>query len=253
MRTRIPDRIARPIHICVRETLDWGNAEIVKAQILPHFRSKFDTWNATFDMPYHVYRARVKAIAQLNLSRVAGARCSALETVPAGHLIVPVDDDDWFAPEFAERLFAEQTVEHSCYLWRRTPIEAAHPIRNTYLRVAALVGRGDRVICQTNNYAIVQQDGLGSLALSHMAAAMHFRAHPADVKRIPATLAIQNRHLGSQTTLAWRRPSIAPHQLVTLLGQHQKRYRSWRLPRDQQWARPYVDLMADLLSDIRPT
>jgi hypothetical protein len=243
--------VQRPIHICVRTTLDWRDEALVRAKILPRFRAKFDTWNATLTMPYHVYRQRVKEIAELSLSRVEGAQRSRLDEVPMGHLMVPVDDDDWFAPDLAVRLSGEQTAGKTCFLWRQMVIERPHPIRKTYLRLAALVGRGDRVICKTNTYAFVNAAKMRDVALSHEVASTHFLAHPADVRRIPAALAVQNRHLGSQTALRHRRPTVDPERLVELLAEHQARYSSWRLPRDLQWARPYVDSMAELLLDVR--
>jgi hypothetical protein len=244
-------RVDRPIHICVRATLDWRDEALVRAQILPRFRAKFETWNATLTMPYHVYRQRVKEIAELSLARVEGAERSRFEDVPMGHVVIPVDDDDWFAPDLAARLAREQTEGITCFLWRQMIIERSKRIRKTYLRLAALVGRGDRVICKTNTYAFVNAPGMKSVALSHELASTHFLAHPASVRRIPARLAVQNRHLGSQTTLRQRRPTVAPERLVELLALHQARYRAWRLPGDLQWAKPYVDLMTELLHEVR--
>jgi hypothetical protein len=243
-------RVDRPIHICVRATLDWRDEALVRAKILSRFRAKFDTWNATLTMPYHVYRQRVKEIAELSLARVAGARRSRFEDVPMGDVVVPVDDDDWFAPDLAVRLAREQTEGITCFLWRQMVIERSKRIRKTYLRLAALVGRGDRVICKTNTFAFVNAPERRAF-LSPELASTHFLAHPASVRRIPARLAVQNRHLGSQTTLRQRRPTVAPERLVELLAQQQARYRSWRLPSDLQWARPYVDLMSELLHEVR--
>lgn len=239
------------IHICIRATLDWQDRALVEGQILACFRSKLDAWNATFDMPYHLFRQRVHRIAQLNLDRVEGATYSAMERVPSDHLIVPVDDDDWFAPDLAERLRKEFDPSVRGYLWSCHVIEPPRRIRSSFRRIAGLLGRPDRFICGTNNYAVVSTPGLRHLALNHVKASRHFDARPSDIKRIPATLAIQNRTLASQTTLAWNRPSIRREELVILLSRYRDLYSSWKLPPSLSWAKPYVDMMAELMQSIR--
>jgi hypothetical protein len=41
-------------------------------------------------MPCHVFRQRLKVIAQKSLARVVGCARTDLEAVPPGHVIVPV-------------------------------------------------------------------------------------------------------------------------------------------------------------------
>jgi hypothetical protein len=60
-------------------------------------------WNQTFDLPYHVFRQRVRRIAELNLQRVENAVRARWDEIPDGALVAPVDDDDWFAPDSAQR------------------------------------------------------------------------------------------------------------------------------------------------------
>ena len=238
------------IHICIRPTLDWKNQKAVDARLLPAFRLKFDMWNATFEMPYQVFRQRVQQIAQLNHSRVEGATCSAIEDVPSGHVIVPVDDDDWFSPDLANRLRQEHDPRVRRYLWRREVIESPRPIRSSLSRMARLLGRADQFTCKTNNYAVVNEPGLAHLALNHVRASEYFDAHPSDIKRIPATLAIQNRNLASQTALAWNRPSITQEELLNVWYRYRHLYSSRTLGARLSWAKPYVDLMAELMHEI---
>jgi hypothetical protein len=115
------------IHICVRQTLDWTDEALVDAQVIPKFRPKLLAWNATFDMPYHVFRQRLKAIAQSSLARVGGCVQTDLEAVPPGDVIVPVDDDDWFAPDLGAALGRVLDPAARGYRWRQAVIVAPGP------------------------------------------------------------------------------------------------------------------------------
>jgi hypothetical protein len=53
------------IYIWVRETTDWQNERTFLAQVDPKFRPKVELWNDTFDMPFHVFRHKLRAIANL--------------------------------------------------------------------------------------------------------------------------------------------------------------------------------------------
>ncbi len=167
-------------------------------------------------MPYHVFRQRLKTIAELSLARVEGAARSELEAVPPGHVIVPVDDDDWFAPDLGVQLLRVRDPNARGYLWRREVIEARPLWRRGLSYVARRVGRPERNICRTNNYAVVNELGAADLALNHVTASEYFETHPAEIRRIPVALAVQNRSLASQTALAWGRPSISRGELLAV-------------------------------------
>jgi hypothetical protein len=240
------------IHVCVRATLDWWDRECVETHILPQFRPKLEAWNATFDMPYHVFRARLRQIALLNVSLVEGATCSAISEVGSGDVIVPIDDDDWLAPDLVGRLRSEYEPTVRCYLWTREVIEPISSLRYRLERLARRLGRRDPLLCRTNNYAVVSEPELIQAALSHGHASRYFAARPpSEIRRMTGTLAIQNRTLASQTTLAWRRPSIGREELANLLHRYKRLYASWKLAPELSWARPYVDMMAELMQDIR--
>ena len=85
----------------------------------------------------------------------------------------------------------------------------------------------------------------------HREASAHFDAHPSGVKRIPATLAVQNRTLASMTTLAWGRPSIGRDELARLLDRYRHLYVAWEPGAEVAWAKPYLDSMAELMTEIR--
>ncbi len=61
------------IYIVVRKTTDWDNEATFRAQIPEGFEKVVEVWNATFTMPYHLFRRELKRIAQLSLSRIPGA------------------------------------------------------------------------------------------------------------------------------------------------------------------------------------
>ena len=238
------------IHVCIRATLDWQDRAAVEAGLIPAFRPKYDAWNATFDMPYHRFRHRVCEIARLALSRVEGVVHSTPEAVPPGDLLVPVDDDDWLAPDLAAHLGRAYAPGACGYLWTRAVIEPPQRVRAPLRTLARWLGRRDRIICKTNNYAVLSE--LWPLARNHVAASQHFLAHPADIRRIPATLAIQNRTLASQTALAWKRPSITPAEILAGFRRYRRLYRSWRLGPEGRWAEPYVRAMAALTEELHP-
>ena len=73
------------IYIWVRTSVDWDDEAAVLAQCPPYFRPKLELWNATFAMPFHVFRGRVREIARDNLAAVEGAsRAAAWDEIPDG-------------------------------------------------------------------------------------------------------------------------------------------------------------------------
>ena len=152
------------IHIWTRATVDWEDEEAVLAQVPPRFKPRMELWNATISMPLHVFRHRVKEIAALNLSRVEHVVHSDWDDIPNGARVVPVDDDDWSAPNLAEvldrewgsarRLLGAQLDRGAGGL---RPSALPDPARADPLHPAALA-------CETNNYALVKGPGTRALA-----------------------------------------------------------------------------------------
>ena len=98
------DRVCPMIYIVVRQTTEWGNEAVVRAQLPERIRHPVGLWNSTFALPYHVFRQELTRIAQINRSRIPGALCVPRAEVPAGATVVPTDDDDWFVPGLATTL-----------------------------------------------------------------------------------------------------------------------------------------------------
>jgi hypothetical protein len=240
------------VYICIRKTLDWQDESLVRKHILPEFRSKLEAWNATFDLPYHHFRQRLKEIAQRNHASVEGATCVPLDQATFGSLIVPVDDDDWFGPDLAIRLRAHHDPDARGYLWSREVIPERRR-RRRWLKPRFLRRRRrtPRYTCATNNYALIHAPDARLIARAHTRASEWFDANPELVGRIPGVLAVQNRSLASQTALGWRRASISRDELVESFERYRGVYESWKPSRDLRWAQPYVDEMAALMKTIK--
>ena len=237
------------VYIKLRGTLDWGDRAAVEAGLIEKFRPKVETWNATFNIPYHEFRQRLKAIAQSSLKRVENARFATDDAVPPGALLVPVDDDDWFAPDLVERLGAETDRSIRAYSWIRHILEPErHRRRYKGLLKEALTRK---VIFATNNYALRAGPEIGLLIDHHIEASEHFHARPREVKYLPFALSMMNRSLASQTVLAAGRPTITREEIVEAYERYRMLYARTRLSRALRWARPHVDAMAELMEDLK--
>ena len=237
------------IYLCIRRTLDWRDAAAVEAGLRPEMRPKVAVWNATFSVPYHLFRARLKGITELNLARVEQASRAALDEIPPGAVVVPVDDDDWLAPDLAVHLRRAWSPAVAGWLWTSHLLElprASRPRLRFWWR-----RHEPPSTCSTNNYAVANRPELAPLALRHVQAGQWFDANGDRIRHVPRTLAMQNRNLASQTALAWRRPTITRDELVESLERYRALYASLRLPLEITWAEPYIALAAELTHDIR--
>jgi hypothetical protein len=236
------------VYICIRRTLDWHDETLVQANLRPSFRPKFEVWNATLDPPYHLFRVRLKQIAQANLAQVANALRAPLEEIPRGAVVIPVDDDDWLCPELADRLAARYDPRAAGYLWIRTVVEPPVPLR---IRLWSRLRRRKASTCATNNYAISNRPELADLVYRHVMAGRYFDANGSRIKRVPGILSIQNRNVSSQTAMGWRRPSITRDELVRSVHRYRTFYASHVLPEELGWARPCMARMNELMEQIR--
>ncbi len=239
------------IYVCMRRTLDWQNRAAVDAGLVQGFRTKIETWNTTFNVPYHEFRQRLKVIARLNLSRMENARCVSLEEVPPGGLLVPVDDDDWFSPELASSLQDEFDPSIQAYYWTRHILEPQRQLRRFRGVLRELIT--GEVIFATNNYALrnVPELAMARLAADHIEASRYFQANPQRRRYLRAALSFHNRSLASQTVLAWLRPAITRDELVESFDQYRTLYARTHLSRDLRWAEPYVALMSELMGELK--
>ena len=230
----------------MRRTLDWTDEEAFRAQLAPDFRPLVDLWDATFSMPYHRFRHEVREIARDNLEHVEGARCAAWDEIPQGALVLPVDDDDWFAPDVA-RTVQERVAATGAdgVRWRLRFLQVDIDIDHTLSRIgrSLMPGVGPKWICTTNNYALVKRADNRKLLESHVSASRALTAREIDLAHVDRDLSLMNRSLASQTSLRRHR---RPADRAVLLRKH-RRYRRLYARAPQDWARPYVERMAELM------
>lgn len=240
------------IYICVRKTTDWDDRATFLSQLSEDFRPKVEVWDATFTMPFHRFRSRIKEIAQLNLSEVRGARLAELDDVPDGSVVVPIDDDDWLAPELVTVLENELEGNVTGYHWEKDILELPPRMVNKAARfVLYTLLRRPRVIwtCSTNSYALVKRDAMRHPLMSHVAASAYFDGQPNEVKRIGRHLSMMNRSLASQTSMGWRKPGVTRSELTAKFHRYRKLYAEFEHP-EMAWTGRYVKMMADLMAEL---
>jgi hypothetical protein len=242
------------IYIWVRATTDWSDEAAVNAQLPPAFAVKVALWNRTFNIPYHRFRHRLCDIAGRSHAAVAGAVRAGWDEIPDGALVVPVDDDDWFAPDLADRLAAAWRPGIDGMHWARgflqVPIDPAAEIGQWARRL--FPSRRPKWLCSTNNYALVKAPGAKPLLRDHTRASRWFLDHPRDrLVVLDAHLSLMNRTLASQTSLGYKRPRITRVELLVKLARYRRLY-TRPLPAELAWAEPYRDAMAGLMRELKP-
>jgi hypothetical protein len=244
------------IYIWTRATLDWRDEEAFWAQAPARFKPRAELWNSTLNMPYHLFRQRVKEIAELNLSRVGNVIRAPWEEIPDGARVVPVDDDDWFAPNLAEVLEREWGHEPG-FSWTGTwigvPSVLGHRVH--LIRRALLPFTRPYWICESNNYGMVKRPGTRPLLAEHGLACDWFDGPGrGSVKRIGERLNVTSRHLGSQTSLrpTPRHGELDRARLLRRLRKYKRLYRRPPWGSGLGWCRPYLAMMADLMDELEP-
>ena len=241
-----------PLPICVRATLPWHDEAAATAALLPELRQKVALWNDCFSLRYAAFRVRLIEIAQENWSRIENAKLVPREEIAPGALLVPVDDDDWFAPGLAQHLLAERDAPIEGLHWNRYILEL--PRRRRHLPWARPRRAADtsRHTCGSNNYAIRNRPDFGRAITNHVWASEWFDAHPGRVKRLAASLSVQNRNFASHSGLGGKQKfEITREELVERFRRHRKLYHRLRLPPEVAWAQPHVAAMAELMDAIQ--
>jgi hypothetical protein len=243
------------IYIWIRATLDWEDEEAFRAQLAPDMRPMVDLWNETFSLPFHLFRHRLRQIAQVNLSSVEGVVCAGWREIPHGSLVVPIDDDDWLAPDLGSVLESEHDAGAMGYYWiasfAELPLHFGHRVH--LIRRRLLPWTPPRWIFSTNTYAMVKGPHTEMLLRSHVLASHWFRG-PArsarSMKRIERRLSVINRTLASRTSLLAGGP-LSRRQLIRKFRGYRELYRKPAAP-ELAWSSPYLAMMSDLMDELEP-
>ena len=244
------------VYIWIRDTCDWRDEQAFLDQVEPDFEELLEVWTDTFDMPYHLFRARVFEIAQANLAEVRGATVAGWDDIPDGALVMPTDDDDWFAPNAAETVERAQRPGVQFYVWEasfaETPMSFGHRV---YLARRLLVPWwSPRWSCSTNTYAMPKGEAGHEPLVNHMEASARVdAAPPGNVLTLPDRLSLINRSIASKSQLraSDRNRRSTRAEMLRKLERYRRRYRRIDLSKTP-WAEPYVAQMAELTEELRP-
>ena len=240
------------VRIWVRETLDYDDERAFEAELRPDFREPVALWDATFAMPYRVFRSRVREIARENLARVDGAPCVAWEEIPDGALVVPVDDDDWFRPDLASVLERSLRPGVGGLRWTSSFLEVPINLRHELgLQRDRVRPRRPLYLCTTNNYAFFASETSKVRLARHGQASRWVAAQPpGTVPLLGERLSVMNRTLASQTTLNHRGRCISRRRLLRKRDRYRRLY-ARALPAELRWAQPHVERMRELMEELR--
>jgi len=239
------------VRIWVRATLDYDDEHAFNAELRDNFRGQVALWDSVFEMPYRVFRSRLRAIARENLARVDGARVSAWEEIPQGALVLPCDDDDWFRPDVATVLQRELRPGVTGLRWTSSFLEVPTDWRH-HLGIWRRRVQGPRpmFLCTTNNYALFASQESRGLLVSHVQASHWVGEQPdGSVLRLKDRLSLMNRTLASQTTLGVLGSPISRRRLLRKLARYRRLYERPLAPA-LAWAQPYADRMGELMEDL---
>jgi hypothetical protein len=241
------------IYLYLRQTVDWSDEVAFLAQLPERLRPRVELWNETFDLPFHLFRHEVRRIAEQNHAAVEDAEVVPIEEVPPGGLVVPTDDDDWFAPDLGQVLGEARGPDTVGLRWPslflEIPLNLKHRLGR--LRRRVFPRTSPRWACTTNNYALVADRIPKILFDSHLRASAALASGQVQFETIDRDLSIMNRTLGSQTSLGHRRPTFRRPELLRRYRWYARLYEKGRA-RVPEWCRPYVRRMADLMEGLRP-
>jgi len=239
------------IHIWIRSTLDWEDEAAFKSQLRPNLVESVELWNQAFNIPFHLFRHRIREISRLNLAKVDGAVCTVWDEIPEGSLVVPVDDDDWFAPNLATTLAQEQETDFQAYFWPSNFLEVPIHLRHQLgrFRRTLFPSTPAHFLCTTNNYAMIKGPETKALLTKHVSASQWFKSNTNRVKELREPLSMMNRTLGSTTSMGEKRPPFARQKLLLSFLRYRQLYNRRASP-ELDWSQPYREMMAALMHEL---
>lgn len=240
------------IYIWIRQTLDWTDEAYFWSQLRPDMVDGVKLWNSTFKLPYHLYRDRLRTIADMNFSHVTNAICAEWDDIPDGEIVVPIDDDDWLAPDIGFKLEVARDASDVGWLWQRNfleiPIHLRHEIGR--LRRRLFPSTQGHHICITNNYAMSKRQEYRLLLEKHTRASDWFEVHMnTSVKTMDEPLSTMNRSIASTTSLREIKPPLARQKLLLRFHRYRRLYQT-EAEEAVAWTRPYRSMMAELMEEL---
>ena len=192
-----------------------------------------------------------------------------LDEVPDDAVVVPIDPNDWLAPELARRIEAARDTACIAWHWRREVLSVPHEDGRKGLSLwRRRRRRSEPDLCGGCNYAITNRTAFAAVIASPHSASDYFAANGNFVRELPQTLGIENRSLASRSSLApastpdlagrtrpgSRKPSPAvreaPPVATDALGQALRRTHARADERDRT---PLTDAISPLVSrTLRP-
>lgn len=250
----MPPEPVPTMHLCVRTSVDWADEAAYRRHLWPDMLPKVAVWDATFRLSWREFRVATAALARENLAKVHGARITAWDDVPEGDLVLPVDDDDWFAPDILGRLATMDDGRCDGLVWTQStlevPINFGH--RLFLLRRRLQPSLQPRWFCGTNNYALRKGPLDAEAWRNHTRADARFRGQPA-IPFVTRRLSLHNRTLASATSMGWRRPTVSRRTLLAKRRAYLRLYARYRPPADDlAWCLPYVGKMRELMERLEP-
>ncbi len=240
------------IYIWIRKTLDWQDEAAFRAQLPPHLIEPVDLWNDCFKLPFHLFRDRLRQIAALNHARVEGVICAHWDAIPEGALVVPVDDDDWFAPTLGTSLAGEVERGYAAFFWPSQFLQVPLDWRHEIGRIRRRIFPATRPVwlCTTNNYAMLKRPGVRPLLEQHVAASRWYLANmDTRIKNIQQPLSLMNRSLASTTAMDRKRGPLARQKMLLACHRYRRIY-SRPASAELAWSQPYREMMSGLMEEL---
>jgi len=217
------------ILICMRKTIDWTalNCDNFLSQEDCYLSDSITTiapivkkWNEFYGLSYFDYRAKVKEIAQQSLFATGLPIVSMYDAADCENtLLVPVDDDDWVAPDLKDIVCVKEAL-----IWKFS-VYRPH-------RIVVKENAG----WKANNVAILNSGlkrFLKDNTIDNFGSSTRSRSFFTEYSKIDKCLSVKNHHWGSITYMKNNSfPFSSPGKS--------------KMPDEFSWAEPLIDQMVEL-------